>query len=152
MYHNRVEKEKRWKEVANALQQLVEDVKTVSLRTQYCRLLKPKPSGSGNKPLTPRQKWPLRVMDFIKSYIVQRQCETTLGESLSEQGDTEDQDLSESRPDTPSAASTSCSVSSHYYSNEGEPTAVKEIASTASTGSSFLAPGKRSARGYQKLI
>ncbi|KAF4115304.1 hypothetical protein G5714_002793 [Onychostoma macrolepis] len=147
MYHNRAEKEKRWTEIANALQQPVEDVKTraVSLRTQYCRLLKPKPSGSGNKPMTPRQKWLLRVMDFIKTYIVHRQCETTLGASFSEQGDTEDQDLSESTPDTPSAPGTSCTGSSLESSNEGEPTAVEETASTASTASSkakrFCAPG-----------
>ncbi|KAF4114019.1 hypothetical protein G5714_004242 [Onychostoma macrolepis] len=61
---------------------------------------------------------------------------STLGASFSEQGDTEDQDLSESTPDTPSAPGTSCTGSSLESSNEGEPTAVEETASTASTASS----------------
>ncbi|KAK7138515.1 hypothetical protein R3I94_013975 [Phoxinus phoxinus] len=87
MYHNRSEKEKRWTEITNALKQpdfTVEDIKTraVSMRTQYCRLQKPKPSVSGSKPSTPRQRWLLRVMDFIKTYIVHRPCETTLGASF----------------------------------------------------------------------
>ncbi|KAF4100131.1 hypothetical protein G5714_018327 [Onychostoma macrolepis] len=60
----------------------------------------------------------------------------SLGASFSEQGDTEDQDLSESTPDTPSAPGTSCTGSSLESSNEGEPTAVEETASTASTASS----------------
>lgn len=168
----------------------VEDVKTraVSLLTLYCRLLKPKPSGNGNKPMMSRQKWLLRIIDFIKSYIVHHPCETTvsytvytkdhkyvviictdyytllkwvaqnvsvdyiysfifkpvslpsvfqLGVLFSEQGDAEDHDLSESRPDTPPAASTSYTLSSLESSNErGSPTAFRETALTASTDSS----------------
>ncbi|KAK7925262.1 hypothetical protein WMY93_007572 [Mugilogobius chulae] len=45
-YHNRVEKEKAWAEIAAELECSVTDVKTraTSLRTQYSKLLKPKPS------------------------------------------------------------------------------------------------------------
>lgn len=72
----------------------VEEVKTraLSLRTQLSRLIKPKPSGSGNKPLTPRQMWLLRVMDFIIKHIVHRPCKTTLDLSPSDQDNTEDPD------------------------------------------------------------
>ena len=58
----------------------VEEVKTraLSLRTQYSRLKKPKPRGSGTKPLTSKQRWLLRVMDFIKAHIVHRPCETNV--------------------------------------------------------------------------
>ncbi|KAM9342392.1 uncharacterized protein KZ484_015105 [Pholidichthys leucotaenia] len=88
-YHNRAEKEKAWREVAGCLHVGVEEVKTraVSLRTQYSRLIKPKPSGSRSKPLTPRQKWLLRVMAFIRRYIVHRPSESTTEGALSEQGE-----------------------------------------------------------------
>lgn len=130
MYHNRAEKEKRWTEVASALQQPVEEVKTraVSLRTQFVRLVKPKPSGSDNKPLTPRQRWLLRAMGFIKKYVSHRPCETTLCVSFSEQDDGED------RPDTPSTASTSNTASSLDSSDEGtSSTAVEETPLPVST-------------------
>jgi len=43
----------------------VEEVKmrAIALRTQYSKLLKAKPSGSGEKPLTSKQKWLL----FLKN-------------------------------------------------------------------------------------
>ncbi|XDV11462.1 hypothetical protein PO909_000400 [Leuciscus waleckii] len=140
MYHNRSEKEKKWTEITNALKQPVEDIKTraISLRTQYCRLQKPKPSGSGSKPLTPRQRWLLRVMDFIKTYIVHRPCETTfqLGASFSGQSDAEDMDLSDLRPDTPSVDSSPCSASTPIPSNQEAFPLPEETASTASSDSS----------------
>ncbi|XP_056116082.1 uncharacterized protein LOC130091946 [Rhinichthys klamathensis goyatoka] len=140
MYHNRSEKEKRWTEITNALKQpefTVEDIKTraVSLRTQYCCLQKPKPSGSGCKPLTPRQRWLLRVMDFIKTYIVHRPCETTLGASFSGQSDAEDMDLSDLRPDTPSVDSSPRTASTPIPSNQEAFTLSEETASTASSDS-----------------
>lgn len=61
----------------------VDEVKTrtASLRTQYSRLLKPKPGGTGTKPLTARQKWLLIVMDFIKRHIVHRLCDSTVSKN-----------------------------------------------------------------------
>ncbi|XP_073731832.1 uncharacterized protein [Misgurnus anguillicaudatus] len=140
MYHNRAEKEKRWTEIANALNQpdfTVDDIKTraVSLRTQYCRLMKPKPSGSGNKPWTPRQKWLLSVMDFIKTYIVHWPSETTLGASFNEQSDADDMDLSDIRPDTPSVDSPQCTASTPNRCNEEASTSAEETTSTASSDS-----------------
>ncbi|KAK7132819.1 hypothetical protein R3I93_019151 [Phoxinus phoxinus] len=80
-YHNREEKDRRWKEVADALQMPAEAVATrvASLRTQYARLRKPKPSGSEVKPLTLRQRWLLRALDFLKPHIVHRRNENHLG-------------------------------------------------------------------------
>ena len=59
----------------------VEEVHTKAkkLRAQYSRMLKPKPtSGSGSKPLTYKQKWLTRVMDFMKQHIVHRAPKTTV--------------------------------------------------------------------------
>lgn len=63
---------------------LVEDVKTraLSLRTQYSRLVKPKPGGHGNKVLTSKQKWILRAMDFIRPHIVHRPSETKVSANM----------------------------------------------------------------------
>ncbi|XP_043086130.1 uncharacterized protein wu:fb74b10 [Puntigrus tetrazona] len=80
-YHNREEKDRRWREVADALQMPTEAVATrvASLRTQYARLRKPKAGGSEKKPLTMRQRWLLRALDFLKPHIVHRRHENTLG-------------------------------------------------------------------------
>ncbi|XP_016295371.1 uncharacterized protein LOC107653215 [Sinocyclocheilus anshuiensis] len=80
-YHNREEKDKRWKEVADALQMpaLAVATRVASLRTQYSRLRKPKPNGSEKKPLTMRQRWLLRALGFLKPHIVHRQSENPLG-------------------------------------------------------------------------
>ncbi|XP_065119390.1 uncharacterized protein [Paramisgurnus dabryanus] len=50
----------------------------MSLRTQFCRLLRPLPSGSGDKALTSKQKWILRHLDFLKPFVTPRNAETTL--------------------------------------------------------------------------
>ncbi|XP_059383092.1 uncharacterized protein LOC132117798 [Carassius carassius] len=80
-YHNREEKDKRWREVSEALQMPVEAVATrvASLRTQYARLKKPKANAGEKKPLTIRQRWLLRALDFLKPHIVHRRHEITLG-------------------------------------------------------------------------
>ncbi|KAI2649408.1 hypothetical protein ROHU_014990 [Labeo rohita] len=93
-YHNREEKDKRWKEVADALQMPAEAVATrvASLRTQYARLRKPKPKGSDNKPLTMRQRWLLRALDFLKPHIVHRRSENTLGLPSSDKVEDDDSD------------------------------------------------------------
>lgn len=63
--------------MAAFLQKPVEDVKTraLSLRTQYSRLVKPKPGGHGNKVLTNKQRWILKAMDFIRPHIIHRPYE-----------------------------------------------------------------------------
>ncbi|KTG01486.1 hypothetical protein cypCar_00016772 [Cyprinus carpio] len=80
-YHNREEKDRRWREVADALQMPAEAVATrvASLRTQYARLRKSKSNRSEKKPLTMRQRWLLRALDFLKPHIVHRRSENTLG-------------------------------------------------------------------------
>ncbi|XP_058486397.1 trichohyalin-like [Solea solea] len=120
-FHNKDQKEKAWRDIADCLQQPVEEVKTraASLRTQFSRLIKPRP-GNEAKPLTPRQQWLLRVMDFIKPYIVHRPCEITLDMPLRDLDDSEEQeDHSDSlefspftKPET-QAPSTSASKSKH---------------------------------------
>ncbi|XP_035988175.1 uncharacterized protein LOC110367769 isoform X9 [Fundulus heteroclitus] len=79
-YHNRTKREKSWGEIANQLQLPVNEVKTrvASLRTQYGKLLKPKPSGRGQRPLTPKQKWILKHLDFLKGHVIHRTTESTL--------------------------------------------------------------------------
>ncbi|KAL1249330.1 hypothetical protein QQF64_020335 [Cirrhinus molitorella] len=93
-YHNREEKDKRWKEVADALQMPAEAVTTrvASLRTQYARLRKPKPKDSDNKPLTMRQRWLLRALDFLKPHIVHRRSENTLGLASSDKMEEDESD------------------------------------------------------------
>uniref|UniRef100_H3D8E7 MADF domain-containing protein n=2 Tax=Tetraodon nigroviridis TaxID=99883 RepID=H3D8E7_TETNG len=78
LYQNRDRKEECWREVAAFLQKPVEDVKTraLSLRTQYSRLVRPKPGGHGNKVLTTKQRWILGAMEFIRPHIVHRPSET----------------------------------------------------------------------------
>ncbi|XP_038153207.1 uncharacterized protein LOC119791263 isoform X2 [Cyprinodon tularosa] len=79
-YHDRRKREKSWEAIAVQLQLPANEVKTrvASLRTQYGKLLKPKPSGSGHKPLTPKQKWILRHLDFLKGHVIHRHTESTL--------------------------------------------------------------------------
>ncbi|KAM6904503.1 uncharacterized protein FYW49_014592 [Xenentodon cancila] len=133
LYHNKAEKESRWTEVADALQQPVEEVKTraVSLRTQFSRLVKPRPGDSGSKTLTARQRWLLRVLDFLTNHIVHRPCKTALGASNVKQDDTDDPDLSESTSD-----STSSTPLPPEFPDEGTSAAtVEEIPSPVSNGS-----------------
>ncbi|XP_052001269.1 uncharacterized protein LOC127656829 [Xyrauchen texanus] len=70
LYHDRPLKEKKWLEIAAELNIPVEDVKqrAGSLRTQYSRLLKPRPSGSGGKPLTSKQRWLLDNLEFLRRH------------------------------------------------------------------------------------
>lgn len=58
----------------------VNEVKTraASLRTQYGKLVKPKASGSGQKPLTPKQRWILAHLEFLKPHMMHRAIELTL--------------------------------------------------------------------------
>ncbi|KAM4565474.1 uncharacterized protein V3H82_014502 isoform 2-T2 [Fundulus diaphanus] len=79
-YHNRSKREKSWGKIATQLHLPVNEVKTrvASLRTQYGKLMKPKPSGSAQKPLTPKQKWIIKHLDFLKGHVIHRPTESTL--------------------------------------------------------------------------
>ncbi len=58
----------------------VEDIKmrATTLRTRFTKLLKPKPSGSGEKGLTQKQRGLLSSLDFLKKYVAQRPSETSV--------------------------------------------------------------------------
>lgn len=58
----------------------VNEVKTraASLRTQYGKLIRAKPSGSGQKPLASKQNWILQHLDFLKAHVTHRPTESTL--------------------------------------------------------------------------
>ncbi|CAI5661128.1 uncharacterized protein LOC112842915 [Oreochromis niloticus] len=99
-YHDRNKRDRGWMEIAAQLQLPVNEVKTrvASLRTQYGKLLKPKPSGSGQKPPTPKQTWILKHLDFLRAHVVHRQTESTLrlGTESEDIGATEEGDEDQS--------------------------------------------------------
>lgn len=84
--HNHYDKDKSWGEIAAVLSIPVEEVKTrvTTLRTQYTKLLKSQPSGSGEKCLTSRQRWLLRNFErkFLKKHVAQRHSESSLDQSI----------------------------------------------------------------------
>lgn len=53
-------------------------IRATTLRTQFTKLLKPKPSGSGEKGLTQKQSWLLRSLEFLKKHVAQRPSETNV--------------------------------------------------------------------------
>ncbi|KAK5848786.1 hypothetical protein PBY51_008479 [Eleginops maclovinus] len=79
-YHDRNNRDKSWMAIATQLQLPVNEVKTrvASLRTQFGKLIKPKPSGSGQKTLTPKQQWILQHLDFLRVHVAHRSTESTL--------------------------------------------------------------------------
>ncbi|KAL3976395.1 hypothetical protein ACER0C_022281 [Sarotherodon galilaeus] len=97
-YHDRNKRDRSWMEIAAQLQLPVNEVKTrvASLQTQYSKLLKP--SGSGQKPPTPKQIWILKHLDFLKAHVVHRQTESTLrlGTESDDIGATEEGDEDQS--------------------------------------------------------
>uniref|UniRef100_A0A1A8H8R2 MADF domain-containing protein n=1 Tax=Nothobranchius korthausae TaxID=1143690 RepID=A0A1A8H8R2_9TELE len=82
-YHNRNDRERSWAELAVCLVISVEEVKmrATSLRTQYSKILKVNPSGSGEKTLTNKQRWIMKSLMFLKKYVTQRATESTLYQS-----------------------------------------------------------------------
>lgn len=73
--------------------------KAASLRTQYGKVLRSKPSGSGDKELTSRQKWILKNLQFLQPFVVQRVSQSTLNlddfeHSITDEGG-EDQETEE---------------------------------------------------------
>nr|XP_055049237.1 uncharacterized protein LOC129434331 [Misgurnus anguillicaudatus] len=83
-YHNRNDKERNWAEIAAALEIPVEEVKTraTTLRTQFSKLLKSKPSGASEKPLTSKQRWLMKTLMFLRKHVTQRATESSLPQSI----------------------------------------------------------------------
>ncbi|XDV47030.1 hypothetical protein PO909_016779 [Leuciscus waleckii] len=83
-YHNRNDKERKWAEIAAALEIPVEEVKTraTTLRTQFSKLLKTKPSGTFEKPLTSKQRWLMKTLMFLRKHVTQRATESSLPQSI----------------------------------------------------------------------
>ncbi|CAL8384751.1 unnamed protein product [Gadus morhua 'NCC'] len=81
---NKYDKDRSWHDIATAMDIPVEEVRAraTSLRTQYSKLLKSKPSGSGDTALTSKQKWMLKSLFFLKAHVVQRATETSLHMSV----------------------------------------------------------------------
>lgn len=79
-YSNRNEKQKATNEIAEKLCTTAVNIakRLTSLRTQYARLIKPLPSGSGTVVKTTRQKWILEKMDFLKPHVKKRDSLTNL--------------------------------------------------------------------------
>ncbi|XP_013861240.1 uncharacterized protein LOC106515779 isoform X2 [Austrofundulus limnaeus] len=103
-YHDRSKKESAWREISEELQIPTREVITraASLRTQYGKLVHPKPGGSGTKELTSRQKWILKSMEFLKCHVLPRQAFSTL-ECVDDVGN-EEQDCAEETDDPASSA------------------------------------------------
>ncbi|GAA6234925.1 uncharacterized protein LOC108885274 [Lates japonicus] len=99
-FYDKMEREKKWAEIAALLELPVEDVKTraCTLRTQYSRLVKPQGSGRKKKPLTLRQKRILRSCEFLKKHISHRSTESNLKESIKDEPRTQE-DSSDSEPE-----------------------------------------------------
>ncbi|KAK7929504.1 hypothetical protein WMY93_005899 [Mugilogobius chulae] len=70
-------------------------VKLASFRTQYGKLILPKASGSGHKPLSSKQQWIVRHLDFLKTHKTHRSPRTTLRTDTVPYLDTTDEDQME---------------------------------------------------------
>ncbi|XP_033466660.2 uncharacterized protein LOC117246795 [Epinephelus lanceolatus] len=99
-FHDRLEREKRWAEIASALELPVEDVKVraTSLRTQYSRLVKPLASGRKKKPITGRQRMILMSCEFLRKHINHRPIESKFDQLIKDSLKTL-QDSSDSEPE-----------------------------------------------------
>ncbi|KAL2088611.1 hypothetical protein ACEWY4_015510 [Coilia grayii] len=109
-YHDRAKKEKCWQDIALALGQPVVDLQTkaASLRTQYGKLLRPKPSGTGYSVSTPRQQWIERSLGFLRPFMTHRASQTTLNlddDQMSEVIE-DDEEPEAEEPSEPSESST----------------------------------------------
>ncbi|CAM4724966.1 unnamed protein product [Leuciscus chuanchicus] len=62
----------------------VEEVKTraTTLRTQFSKLLKTKPSWTFEKPLTSKQRWLMKTLMFLRKHVTQRATESSLPQSI----------------------------------------------------------------------
>ncbi|XP_077052052.1 uncharacterized protein LOC143747045 [Siphateles boraxobius] len=130
-YHDRIQKEKCWRTIAETLQQPTGEVQTkaASLRTQYGKVLRSKPSGSGDKELTSRQKWILKNLQFLQPFVVQRVSQSTLNlddleHSITDEGG-EDQETEEDVFESSTSTSTS-----HHTSGPSTPQTSLEASSS----------------------
>lgn len=73
-YSNKNEKRKALTELAEKLDMSVDAVtkKITSFRTQYSRLVKALPSGSGSVAKTSHQKWLIDKLDFLQQHVKKR--------------------------------------------------------------------------------
>ncbi|TKS90226.1 hypothetical protein D9C73_024357 [Collichthys lucidus] len=85
-FYDRIEKEKKWAEIARALDLPVEDVKmrATTLRTQYARLSRAQ-GQRRNKPMTHRQKRILKSCEFLRQHINYRSSEHRLDQSMTDE-------------------------------------------------------------------
>ncbi|XP_055020895.1 uncharacterized protein LOC129412059 [Boleophthalmus pectinirostris] len=136
-YHDRNRREKSWEDIAAQLQLPVNEVKTrmTSLRTQYGKLLKPKPSGSGQKPLTSKQTWILQHLDFLKAHVIHRHTESTLrlATESEDTGPMEEGDEDQSTVETESDVFTSSDTASPVSVTQEEENASNSSTVTPST-------------------
>ncbi|XP_029953718.1 uncharacterized protein LOC115393067 [Salarias fasciatus] len=101
-FHNKIERERKWVEIASVLELPVEEVKTraTSLRTQYARLVKPGGSSRDKQSMTERQRKILSSCEFLKKHIIHRSSDSTMEESTQE-GFIMRLDGSDGEPETP---------------------------------------------------
>lgn len=73
-YSNKNEKRKALAEVGEKKNMNIDAVakKLTSLRTQYSRLIKALPSGSGTVAKTAHQKWLVEKLDFLQQHVKKR--------------------------------------------------------------------------------
>lgn len=73
-YSNKNEKRKAISEIAEKMEMSADAVskKLTSLRTQYSRLIKALPSGSGSVARTSHQKWLVEKLDFLQQHLRKR--------------------------------------------------------------------------------
>ena len=76
----RMKKIKAVEEIGQKLQMtpVAVNKKLTSLRTQYSRLVKRLPSGSGIEARTPHQKWLVEKLEFIRQHVKKRQSVSTI--------------------------------------------------------------------------
>ncbi|XP_049323079.1 uncharacterized protein LOC125806764 [Astyanax mexicanus] len=134
-YHDRQAREKRWQEIAGVLQLPANEVKTraASFRTQYGKLLKPKPSGSGQKPLTSKQQWILTHLDFLKPHVTHRTTATTLALDTVE---CEDIEGIEEEQEEDADITVDCVSSPEMATRKGDPTAPRSFLQSPITSTS----------------
>jgi hypothetical protein len=76
-YSNRNEKQKALNEISEKLTITPFNITkrlNLSLRTQYSRLVKQSPSGSGYVTKTARQKWLVEKLEFLRIHVKKRKC------------------------------------------------------------------------------
>ncbi|XP_048054368.1 uncharacterized protein LOC125273144 [Megalobrama amblycephala] len=148
-YHDRLKKEKCWRTIAEALKQPVGEVQTkaASLRTQYGKVLRPKPSGSGDKELTTRQKWILNNLQFLQPFVVHRVSQSTLNLDDLEQSITDEGGEDQETEEDVCESSTS---TSHHTSTSSTPQTPLETSSSHHHHKVTINPERANYKAKQK--